>query len=501
VRGLLGSNPPMPRARHALLLTAAAAVLAVPAAADARAKGPHLSWIRCYGKTCTDKTTVVRGGNIKLGGRRFKPGMRVIFKAGTSSKKRTVKSQFVGRSRLIAHVPGNARSGSVYLTAKHGVRTNKAGPIHVRAKPVRKNIPVDHGSPSGTAFDGTAMWIWNMPKTEAGNPNAIVARAQQHGIRTVFVKSGDGTNYWSQFSSSLVATLKAGGLKVCGWQYVYGSNPVGEAAVAAQAVTTGADCFVIDAESEYQGRYAQAQSYIRSLRDAVGADYPIGLSSFPYVDYHPREPYSEFLAPGGAQFNVPQVYWKTIGDSVDESLDHTYRYNRPYERPIVPVGQAYNNTTAADVFRFRQIVAAQQSAGVNWWSWEAASDSNFDAIGKPLTPFTGVPPSTDYALIARGAKNDLVRWAQEHLQSAGQAITVDGAYGSGTETAVKNFQAAKGLPVTGEIDTATWRALTGGYDPAPQTYSKRGAKVSAAGAGPKFPAPRYEIPPSGGSGH
>jgi hypothetical protein len=478
-------------ATRAVLVAAAAGTLLAPAAAaDARAKKPRLSWVRCYGKTCTQKSTVVRGGNIKLGGRNFRPGMRVIFKANTRTKKRTVKTQFVGRSRLIAHVPSNARSGSVYLRAKHGVRTKRKGPLHVRAKP-RTSRPIDAGSPSGTAFDGTAMWIWNLPKSSGGNPDAIIAQARAHGVRTVFVKSGDGTNYWSQFSTQLVAALKSGGLKVCGWQYVYGSNPTGEAAVAARAVVNGADCFVIDAESEYQGRYAQAQSYTQALRDAVGPSYPIGLSSFPYVDYHPRLPYSEFLAPGGAQFNVPQVYWKAIGDSVDEAMDHTYRYNRPYARAIVPVGQSYSNTSSADVVRFRQIAALQGSPGVSWWSWEAASSSNWNAIGQGLPAYTGAPPATDYALVARGAKSDLVRWAQEHLQAAGQAVSVDGAFGSQTVAAVESFQASKGLPATGEIDTATWRALTDGYDPAPQSYSKRAKNVTSAGAA------RYEIPSEG----
>jgi hypothetical protein len=342
------------------------------------------------------------------------------------------------------------------------------------------------------------MWIWNVPKSSGGSPSAIAAQANAHGVRTVFVKSGDGANYWSQFSPQFVAALKAGGLKVCGWQYVYGGDPTGEAAVAAKAAVNGADCFVIDAESEYQGRYAQAQSYTQALRDAVGPDYPIGMSSFPYVDYHPRLPYSEFFARGGAQFNVPQVYWKAIGDSVDEALDHTYRYNRPYARAIVPVGQAYGGTSSADVVRFRQIAAVQGAAGASWWSWQAASASNWDAIGRPLTQYTGAAPATDYALVARGAKNDLVRWAQEHLQAAGQPVTVDGAFGSATVTAVKNFQAASGLPVTGEIDTATWRALTDRFDPAPQSYARRSAaKVSAAGAGSQMPAPRYEIPSEG----
>jgi hypothetical protein len=468
--------------------------VAAPAAAASR---PHLSWVRCYGK-CTNKSVVYRGGNLKIGGHAFKPGIRAIFAATTKSKTRTVKTQFLGSKRLIAHVPANAKSGRIYLRAKHGVRTNTSGVIKVKAKPKRTTRPTDNGSPTGTAFDGNAMWIWNLPKSSGGDPNAILAQAAAHGIRTVFVKSGDGTTYWNQFTPQLVAALHAGGMKVCSWQYVYGSNPTGEAAVAAQSVVNGADCFVIDAESEYEGRYAQAQAYVQSLRQAVGPDYPIGMSSFPYVDYHPREPYSEFFAPGGAQFNVPQVYWKTIGDSVDEALDHTYRYNRPYGRTIVPVGQTYNNTSTADVTRFRQIAQAQGSPGISWWDWESASASNWDAVGATVSPYSGVPLATDWAPLSSGAKNDLVRWAQEHLQSAGEAVSVDGAFGSQTKGAVQDFQTKHGLPVTGEIDTATWQALVNGYEPAPQSYAKGRAKASAAGV--DFPRARYEIPPSIGSG-
>jgi hypothetical protein len=270
--------------------------------------------------------------------------------------------------------------------------------------------------------------------------------------------------------------------------------------VAARAVTTGADCFIIDAEREYEGRYAQAQTYVRALRQAVGADYPIGLSSFPYVDFHPRLPYSEFLAPGAAQFNLPQIYWKTIGDSVDESTEHTYRWNRPYAAPIVPAGQAYGGTSASDITRFRQVAQAQGSPGVNWWVWETATEAMWDAIGAPLAPFTGTAPATDYAPISRGANGDLVVWAQEHLRSAGQSIAVDGDFGPATEGAVKSFQSANGLNATGEIDTATWKALTDKFDPAPQTWTRSGASAARAGAptGPAgtagLPAVRYEVP-------
>jgi hypothetical protein len=47
---------------------------------------------------------------------------------------------------------------------------------------------------------------------------------------------------------------------------VYGDDPLGEAAVGAEAVSNGADCLVIDAEAAYEGRYASARTYTRNPR-------------------------------------------------------------------------------------------------------------------------------------------------------------------------------------------------------------------------------------------
>ncbi len=159
------------------------------------------------------------------------------------------------------------------------------------------------------------------------------------------MKSSDGSsNYWSQFSPELVAAMHANGLKVCAWQFVYGTNPVGEAELGARAVAAGADCLVIDAEGEYEGHYASAQKYIETLRAKIGPAYPVGLASFPYVDYHESFPYSVFLGANGAQFNAPQMYWKDIGTSVASVYAHTYEQNLIYGRPIAPLGQTYRET-------------------------------------------------------------------------------------------------------------------------------------------------------------
>ena len=113
-----------------------------------------------------------------------------------------------------------------------------------------------------------------------GKLGKIASKAKSRGIETVLVKSGDGTHYWSQFSSSLVSRLHARGLNVCAWQFIYGSKAAKEARVGAAAVARGADCLVMDVESQYEGRYPQASTYMSTLRSMVGGDYPIGLASF-----------------------------------------------------------------------------------------------------------------------------------------------------------------------------------------------------------------------------
>jgi Putative peptidoglycan binding domain len=463
--------------------------------ADARPRAPHVSWVRCMAK-CTDKRTVAPQGTVKLAGRRLPRGGKVMFPIRLQDGTRTTRGmrpKSANAARIVVAVPKTARSGRLFVK-KGRVRSNSSA-IRIRKLPPPSPTPAPAPTtppPTGTAFDGGGMWIWYVSKANGGDTNAIVQQAQAHGVTTVFVKSGDGTNYWSQFTPALVEALHAGGLRVCAWQYVYGDKPGPEAAVAARAVTeAGADCFVIDAESEYEGRYAQAQTYIEDLRAAVGPDYPIGLAGFPYVDYHPSYPYSVFLGPNGAQFNAPQAYWKEIGGGVDAVVDHTYRFNRPYGRTIAPLGQTYDSPPSSEIVRFRQLSAAEGATGLSWWSWQHTSTSGWDAVGQAIDPLT-TAPAPEFALLAKGAKGDLVVWAQQHLRGAGATVAVDGDFGPATESAVKSFQSGAALPASGKIDTPTWQALLQ-HAPAKKNWRKAAAPKNA-----KLPAKRYEITPSSG---
>jgi hypothetical protein len=316
------------------------------------------------------------------------------------------------------------------------------------------------GTANASAFDAQGMWIWYISRSNGGNVAQIIARAHRARIGTVYVKAGDGSTAWTQFTSSLVSALHAGGLKVCAWQFVYGSAPYKEANVGAAAAAKGADCLIIDAEGQYEGKYASADKYIRKLRSLVDPNFPVSLAGFPYVDYHPGFPYSVFLGPGGAQYNQPQMYWKTIGTSVGNVYAHTYLYNRVFQRPIYPIGQTYEAPGLRTMKRFRRYAINYGATGVSWWSWQETTGREWGALGRRVGRMRGVQPSLELPVIKKGSKGDLVVWAQEHLIAAGQSdLPVTGIFASRTQAAVAAFQQQKGVLADGIIGTDTWRML------------------------------------------
>jgi hypothetical protein len=360
---------------------------------------------------------------------------------------------------------------------------------------------------SNTPFDRQGMWIWYVERSNGGSIPAIVAQAKRAGIGTVYVKAGDGSSVWSQFTTGLVQALHRGGLDVCAWQYVYGDNPVAEAHVGAAAVEKGADCLVIDAESEYEGKYAAADRYIRTLRASIGETFPLSLAGFPYVDYHPAFPYSVFFGPGGATYDQPQMYWKAIQTSVRSVYEHTYLYNRLWGHPIYPVGQTYEAPGSGPLKLFRRFAASYGGLPPSWWDWQETTAKEWGALGTTSAsrPVTGYRQNFTQPLLKRGSKGDLVVWAQEHLIAAGEKVPVTGVFGKATIAAVRDFQGAHGLPVDGAVGTTTWQSLLS-FTPYRTPWSGTPARARAGASSSRvrqpsrplsasLPAKSYEIDP------
>jgi Putative peptidoglycan binding domain len=441
--------------------------------------GPHVYTIRVTNASCVPASRcsanphqVSTRGTLLLKGAGLKAGMILAFPSAPGARISSFSPAAhlrANASGLIATVPSSAHSGRIMVLLGHGRYTSSYGPIYVfrhalhpppPPPPPKAPPPAATGATSGTAFAGQGMWIWYLSQSDGGNLASIVAQAHAAGVSTLFVKSSDGaSNYWSQFSAQLVATLHANGLKVCAWQYVYGTNPAGEAELGSRAVANGADCLVIDAEAEYEGHYAAAQTYIDDLRTKVGPAYPVGLASFPYVSYHPSFPYSVFLEPNGAQYNVPQMYWKDIGVSVDTVYANAYIANRIYGRPIFPLGQTYGGISSSDLLRFREEAVDYGATGVSFWDWQETHSSLWTTLATALSPLSSVIPNTSYPELKSSSKGDQVLLMQEHLASAIPAQETTGVFGSQTLTNLRAFQSAHGISPSGSTDAATWAAL------------------------------------------
>ncbi|HEY1716461.1 MAG TPA: peptidoglycan-binding protein [Solirubrobacteraceae bacterium] len=381
-------------------------------------------------------------------------------------------------------------------------------------------VHTSSGGGRGNPLNGRAMWIWELPKSDRGSLTSLVADARRFGLSTLIIKSSDGTDMWSQFSPQLVSALHANGIKVCAWQYVYGNAPITEAYKGAAAVHDGADCLIIDAESEYEGKYVSAQAYINRLRSLIGYSYPLVLAGFPYIDFHPAFPYSVFLGPGGAQYNAPQMYWRDIGTTTDNVFGHTYAYNLIYQRPIYPLGQVYGRPPAHQVVRFRELARVYGAPGVSWWDWQEAGASMWTALSRPAGTIPGYVPYKTMADVNPSDHGDLVVWVQEHLISAGYPIQISGDYGYHTLLDVEAFQTAHGLSADGIIGPETWAALlryriarvkwtvakphdTATVTSAAITAAQRatpGTLLQTVPASARLPARRDEIAGAGGRG-
>ncbi|WP_256069959.1 MULTISPECIES: peptidoglycan-binding domain-containing protein [unclassified Streptomyces] len=75
-----------------------------------------------------------------------------------------------------------------------------------------------------------------------------------------------------------------------------------------------------------------------------------------------------------------------------------------------------------------------------------------------------VGPATWGSLIVtvqQGSSGSAVSAVQHELDAHGAALTVDGAFGPATDSAVRSYQSAHGLTVDGIVGPATWEALVG----------------------------------------
>lgn len=229
---------------------------------------------------------------------------------------------------------------------------------------------------------GKGFFIWKIPNVESGDAGLIAAQAKASGLTHVLIKIADGT-YSSNYDNTrrvdlippVAQALKAHGIQVWGWHYVYGADPLGEARKAIQRIRDlNLEGYVIDAEAEYKkaGRNIAAQKFMSAMRAAFPS-LPMALSSYRFPSYHRELPWHDFLEK--CDLNMPQVYWEQAhnpGSQLARSVKE-FQSLSPY-RPVIPTGPTYKVNgwapTQSDIIQFMDTARNLNLTAVNFFSWD-----------------------------------------------------------------------------------------------------------------------------------
>jgi hypothetical protein len=238
------------------------------------------------------------------------------------------------------------------------------------------------------------VYVWNLAvwdkeaqrAHEYSTPLELAQELKQGGFGHVLLKITDGTARFGvingvDYVPEYITALRAVGIEVWGWGYVYGNYPAGEAAVAVERCRElGITNFVVDAEAEYKNKPAAARTYMTAVRKGM-PDAVLALSSFRFPSYHREFPFREFAEQ--CNLMMPQVYWegaKNAGDQLRRCVQEYTDFG--FGLPIAVTGAAYKSTsvtwqpTAAEVQEFYQVADELGLEMVNFWEWQCAKKIN-----------------------------------------------------------------------------------------------------------------------------
>jgi hypothetical protein len=281
---------------------------------------------------------------------------------------------------------------------------------------------------------GKGFFTWKLPRAEGGNPALISATAKSADLSHVVIKIADGKYAYHgeygnphDYVTPTIEALRMADIKVWGWHYVYGDDPIGEADIAIQRIQQyNIDLYAIDAEKEYKapGKYIAARRFMSRLRSAL-PDTPLALCSYRYPSLHPEIPWKDFLEL--CDYSMPQVYWEAKHDPAYQ-LERCYKeyQTRVLSRPLIPVGAAFREAgwqpTVEDVQVFLQKALELNLNAVSFWEWTDARSGImpgvWEAIRDTHWPGDPLPPNMGETLIEALNEHDTAKITSLYLPNS-----------------------------------------------------------------------------------
>jgi hypothetical protein len=338
------------------------------------------------------------------------------------------------------------------------------GPVAAPAvQPVNVPLPLKPTVPVGKG-----MWLHIMSRAQGGDPQAIVQHALSHGLTHLYVRLGSSRSgfYGQGDLDKILPVAHAARLKIIGWDFPYLDNVPADADRAAAEIAYrtpdghGIDAFSADIETPAEGTNLTTvgvDAYGRWVRIHAGPTFPL-IAAVPRPNGMRWYPYAEATASFDAI--APMVYW--INRDPVSDVVGAIRDLAPLGKPILPVGQAYDPAvdgnkqwgppSAADLHRFMQAAGDLGVASYSFWSWDTAGAEQWAAIGESaVLDIRALTPGPEYP--------KQVANLQRMLKGLGLQVGVDGTFGPDTLAGLRALQQQLGVPVTGQLDEATLKAL------------------------------------------
>lgn len=251
------------------------------------------------------------------------------------------------------------------------------------------------------ALAGKGMWLWQFNRTEKGDADAIVTKADAAGLSQLWVRVGDSQDgfYAADVLNDLVPKAHAHGISVIGWGFPYLYDPQSDARWTGDALGWRGphgerlDGFSADLETGSEGVMVterRLQVYLGQV-DAASPDRPVIATVFRPTDrlwtsypYQAIAPYVDGFA--------PMVYWGCTepGAAAAQAISRLAAL-----RPVHVIGQAYNmgdeggrrvSPSGDETWRVLDVSHSGGAVGASFWDWQEMSQEQWAAMAEYRWP-------------------------------------------------------------------------------------------------------------------
>lgn len=231
---------------------------------------------------------------------------------------------------------------------------------------------------------GKGILVWQLDRVANGDMKLFAEQAKDAGFKWVSIKVVERGNLYNPTRiNAAITELRALGISVRGWGYIYPENVISQAQKTAKIVNDlGLDGYEMDIEQEWKvgNLTIQATQYAQTLKSNLNAFAGIGLCSYRYPNLHPL-PWKEFLAV--CDYHAPQVYW--AGATTDTAPASQMQKSRDQlialkNIPFVPIGVAAPmpigtvvwKPTVAQLNNFYTAALQNGYPGMGYYEWTSA---------------------------------------------------------------------------------------------------------------------------------